>query len=97
MTAKPRQGTRFGVVATVSLRLRVGSEGRQCRSGLRAYGQRWRGPETDPTARPDLLTVARELAAALEAYCDDHNSDRPTDPTVLLPDLLAAIKDAEEN
>tara|TARA_B100001123_G_scaffold161131_2_gene186030 strand:- start:500 stop:862 length:363 start_codon:yes stop_codon:yes gene_type:complete len=43
------------------------------------------------TPAAELLAAAVETAAALEAYCDDHASERPTDPTVTLPRLLAAI------
>ncbi len=49
-----------------------------------------------PSAPPSSSLVAmREAADALDAYCDDHNSSSPTDPTVVLPLLRDAIS-AEE-
>jgi len=45
-------------------------------------------------ARPDRVRHAlQEVVYAIEAYCDDHASDRPTDVTVLLPMLRAALED----
>ena len=37
------------------------------------------------------LCLLDEVTDAIEAYADDHNSDRPTDVTVLLPRLRAAL------
>lgn len=38
-----------------------------------------------------LLRLLDEVTDAIEAYADDHNSDRPTDVTVLLPRLRRAL------
>ena len=38
-----------------------------------------------------LLRLLDEVTEAIEAYADDHNSDRPTDVTVLLPRLRRAL------
>tara|TARA_Y100001936_G_C15905955_1_gene575854 strand:+ start:303 stop:500 length:198 start_codon:yes stop_codon:yes gene_type:complete len=38
-----------------------------------------------------LLRLLAEVTDAIEAYADDHNSDRPTDVTVLLPRLRRAL------
>lgn len=43
-------------------------------------------------AAPDLLALLAEVTEAIEAYADDHNSDRPTDVTVLLPRLRRALE-----
>ena len=43
---------------------------------------------------PDLLAALVEVTGDIEAYCDDHNSARPTDVTVVLPKLRAAIAKA---
>ncbi len=40
---------------------------------------------------PAMLDALREVTAAIDAYADDWNSDRPTDPTVLLPQLRAIL------
>ena len=48
-----------------------------------------------PSAPPSSLVAMREAADALDAYCDDHNSSNPTDPTVVLPMLREAIAEAE--
>jgi len=37
------------------------------------------------------LCLLDEVTDAIEAYADDHNSDRPTDVTVLLPRLRRAL------
>jgi len=39
----------------------------------------------------ELLRLLAEVTDAIEAYADDHNSDRPTDVTVLLPRLRRAL------
>ena len=46
-------------------------------------------------AAPELLGVLEEVAGLIEEYCEDHNSDRPTDVTVVLPRVLAAIAKAK--
>jgi len=40
---------------------------------------------------PELLAALEEVTGDIEAYCNDHDSDRPTDVTVCLPRLRAAI------
>ena len=45
-------------------------------------------------AAPELLAALIEVTADIEAYCEDHNSDHPTDVTVVLPKLQAAIRKA---
>jgi len=45
-------------------------------------------------AAPELLSALAEVTGVIEAYCDDHNSARPTDVTVVLPKLRAAIAKA---
>jgi hypothetical protein len=45
-------------------------------------------------AAPDLLAALMEVTADIEAYCDDHSSSNPTDVTVCLPRLRAAIAKA---
>lgn len=44
-----------------------------------------------PSVASSSLVAMREAADALDAYCDDHNSSNPTDPTVVLPMLREAI------
>lgn len=44
---------------------------------------------------PFLLTVLRAVAANIEAFSNDHHSDNPTDVTLCLPVVLAAIAEAE--
>ena len=39
-----------------------------------------------------LVSAMLDVVDTLEAYCEDHNSDQPTDPTVLLPDLYEALR-----
>ena len=46
-------------------------------------------------AAPELLEVLEEVVMDIEDYCEDHNSDRPTDVTVVLPRLKAAIAKAK--
>ena len=46
-------------------------------------------------AAPDLLDALEEVTGLIEEYCEDHNSDRPTDVTVVLPRLKAAIAKAK--
>tara|TARA_R110002012_G_scaffold278902_1_gene466723 strand:- start:464 stop:787 length:324 start_codon:yes stop_codon:yes gene_type:complete len=46
-------------------------------------------------AAPDLLAALEEVVMDIERYCEDHNSDRPTDVTVVLPRLKAAIAKAK--
>mgnify|MGYP003152286122 CR=1 FL=1 len=41
--------------------------------------------------RDSLLSLLAKVAGLIEDYCDDHNSDSPTDVTVILPELRAAI------
>jgi len=43
---------------------------------------------------PTVLAALVEIVADIEAYCYDHDSDRPTDLTVVLPTLQAAIAKA---
>lgn len=38
------------------------------------------------------LDLFRDIVETIEAYADDHNTDRPTDVTVLLPRLRAAVQ-----
>lgn len=45
-------------------------------------------------AAPAMLDALMEVADVLMAYCDDHNSARPTDPTVVLDQVKAAIEQA---
>jgi len=45
---------------------------------------------------PSLLAALVEIVAVIEAYCDDHDSTRPTDVTVVLPKLRAAIANATQ-
>jgi hypothetical protein len=45
-------------------------------------------------AAPELLQALIDVTADIEAYCEDHNSDHPTDVTVVLPKLQAAIHKA---
>lgn len=47
-------------------------------------------------AAPEMYAALCTVVADLEAYCEDHASDRPTDPTVCLPILRAALTLAEE-
>jgi len=47
-------------------------------------------------AAPAMHAALCTVVAALEAYCDDHNTDRPTDPTVCLPMLRAALYHAQQ-
>ncbi len=42
-------------------------------------------------AERKLLRLLDEVTGTIEAYADDHNSDRPTDVTVLLPRLRRAL------
>ena len=46
-------------------------------------------------AAPELLAALEEVVVDIEDYCEDHNSDRPTDVTVVLPRLKAAIAKAK--
>mgnify|MGYP003132688623 FL=1 len=46
-------------------------------------------------AAPELLEVLEEVAVLIEEYSLDHNSDRPTDVTIVLPRVLAAIAKAK--
>jgi len=46
-------------------------------------------------AAPDMLAALEEVVMDIEDYCEDHNSDRPTDLTVVLPRLKAAIAKAK--
>jgi len=46
-------------------------------------------------AAPELLAALEEVVMDIEDYCEDHNSDRPTDVTVVLPRLKAAIAKAK--
>ena len=39
----------------------------------------------------EMLSMLSRVAELIEDYCDDHNSDSPTDVTVILPELRAAI------
>ena len=39
----------------------------------------------------EAVRLLDEVTDAIEAYADDHNSDRPTDVTVLLPRLRRAL------
>ena len=39
--------------------------------------------------------MLEEVAGLIEEYCEDHNSDYPTDVTVVLPRVLAAIAKAK--
>ena len=45
----------------------------------------------------ELLGILEEVASLIESYCDDHNSGAPTDVTVVLPRLQAAIRKAKGN
>jgi hypothetical protein len=47
------------------------------------------------SAAPELLQALEEVVSVIEDYCDDHNSDRPTDVTVALPRLREAITKAK--
>ena len=42
----------------------------------------------------ELLAALEDIVDNIECYCDDHNSDRPTDVTVALPRLKEAIAKA---
>ena len=42
-----------------------------------------------------LLEALEEVVNDIESYCDDWNSDSPTDVTVVLPKLRAAIAKAQ--
>ena len=44
--------------------------------------------------RDELLAVCEDVALVIDAYCDDHASESPTDVTVVLPNLLSAIAKA---
>ena len=46
--------------------------------------------------RDRLLCLLGQAAAIIEEYCDDHASDNPTDITVILPALKAALISAGE-
>jgi hypothetical protein len=48
-------------------------------------------PDERVFAERELLRLLAEVTDAIEAYADDHNSDRPTDVTVLLPRLRRAL------
>ena len=37
--------------------------------------------------RDELRALLSRVVDVIEDYCEDHNSDRPTDVTVLLPEL----------
>jgi len=50
--------------------------------------------EVKAAAAPAMLDALMEVADVLMAYCDDHNSARPTDPTVVLDQVKAAIEQA---
>lgn len=39
----------------------------------------------------EAVRLLDEITDVIEAYADDHNSDRPTDVTVLLPRLRRAL------
>ena len=41
--------------------------------------------------RDSLRSLLAKVAGLIEDYCDDHSSDSPTDVTVILPELRAAI------
>ena len=43
---------------------------------------------------PDLLEALQIVRRDIEAYCEDHNSEHPTDVTVCLPTLQIAIAKA---
>ena len=43
----------------------------------------------------ELLAALEEVVMDIEDYCEDHNSDHPTDVTVVLPRLKAAIAKAK--
>ena len=42
-------------------------------------------------AAPDLLAALEEIVCDIESYCEDWNSDSPTDVTVALPKLRRAL------
>ena len=42
-----------------------------------------------------LLDALEEVVMDIERYCEDHNSEHPTDVTVVLPRLKAAIAKAK--
>jgi len=44
-----------------------------------------------PTVPSEALRALRDALDALSAYADDHSSERPTDPTVVIPTLERAI------
>tara|TARA_Y100000310_G_scaffold172004_1_gene172133 strand:+ start:620 stop:943 length:324 start_codon:yes stop_codon:yes gene_type:complete len=46
-------------------------------------------------ASPMLLEALEEVVNDIENYCDDWNSGSPTDVTVVLPKLRAAIAEAK--
>jgi len=48
-------------------------------------------PDERAFAERELLRLLAEVTDAIEAYADDHHSDRPTDVTVLLPRLRRAL------
>ncbi len=43
-------------------------------------------------AAREMLEVLMEVELDLLAYCEDHNSDNPTDVTIVLPKISAVIK-----
>ena len=44
---------------------------------------------------PEMLEMLLEVAGDIEAYCEDHNSDNPTDVTVCLHKLRSIIDRVE--
>tara|TARA_R110002020_G_scaffold351345_2_gene564600 strand:- start:1811 stop:2080 length:270 start_codon:yes stop_codon:yes gene_type:complete len=46
-------------------------------------------------AAPELLAALEDIVDIIECYCDDHNNDRATDVTVVLPRLKEAIAKAK--
>ena len=61
--------------------------------GKRLYEKQEKMRHTQQAA-PELLAALIEVTADIEAYCEDHDSDHPTDVTVVLPKLQAAIRKA---
>jgi len=45
--------------------------------------------------RDSLMVLLGQVAELIENYSEDHNSDSPTDVTVILPALMVALLHAE--
>tara|TARA_R100000687_G_C6396661_1_gene139850 strand:- start:325 stop:585 length:261 start_codon:yes stop_codon:yes gene_type:complete len=65
-----------------------------CKDGQRVAGFATLEDRRLFESAPDLLEALQIVRRDIEAYCEDHNSEHPTDVTVCLPTLQIAIAKA---